>query len=64
MRNKISIFHSFYCHCELDESKAEVWLKDAWEGNYNEGVWKPKALHNGDEAGFLRGNNPTYSIRA
>jgi hypothetical protein len=44
--------------------KQEVWLKDAWEGNYNEGIWKPKALHNGDEAGFLRGNNPTYSIRA
>ena len=42
----------------------EVWLKDAWEGDFVDGVWKPKALHNGDEAGFLRGNNPTYRIGA
>lgn len=44
--------------------KKEVWLKDAWEGNYINGEWKPKALHNGDEAGFLRSDNPTYGIRA
>ena len=44
--------------------KKEVWLKDAWEGNYVNGIWKPKALHNGDEAGFLRSDNPTYGIRA
>lgn len=44
--------------------KKEVWLKDAWEGSYVDGVWKPKMLHNGDEAGFLRSDNPTYGIRA
>ena len=44
--------------------KKEIWLKDAWEGVYENGVWKPKALHNGDEAGFLRGDNPSYGIRA
>jgi hypothetical protein len=44
--------------------KKEIWLKDAWEGTYEYGAWKPKALHNGDEAGFLRGDNPSYSIRA
>lgn len=44
--------------------KKEVWLKDAWEGAYENGIWKPKALHNGDEAGFLRGDNPSYGIRA
>lgn len=44
--------------------KKEVWLKDAWEGSYENGIWKPKMLHNGDEAGFLRSDNPTYGIRA
>jgi hypothetical protein len=43
--------------------KKEVWLKDAWEGSYENGTWKPKVLHNGDEAGFLRSDNPTYGIR-
>ncbi|MBN1998319.1 DUF5597 domain-containing protein [candidate division KSB1 bacterium] len=42
----------------------DVWLKDAWEGTFENGRWLPLALHNGDEAGFLRGDNPTYSIRA
>jgi len=42
----------------------EIWLKDAWEGRFTEGEWSPLALHNGDEAGFLRGSNPTYGIRA
>jgi beta-galactosidase GanA len=42
----------------------EVWLKDAWEGNYENGEWKPKALHNGDEAGFLRSGDPVYRIGA
>jgi len=44
--------------------KKEVWLKDAWEGTYENGVWKPIVLLNGDEAGFLRGDNPSYTIRA
>lgn len=44
--------------------KKEVWLKDAWEGTYENGIWKPKMLHNGDEAGFLRSDNPAYGIRA
>jgi hypothetical protein len=44
--------------------KKEVWLKDAWQGHYENGVWKPEVLHNGDEAGFLRSDNPTYGIRA
>jgi beta-galactosidase GanA len=43
--------------------KKEVWLKDAWEGGYENGVWIPKTLYNGDEAGFLRGDNPSYAIR-
>ena len=43
-------------------SKKEVWLKDAWEGTYENGVWKPIALHNGDEAGFLRSGDPVYRI--
>ncbi len=42
----------------------EVWLKDAWEGTYDAGgVWQPKTLHNGDEAGFLRSGDPVYRIR-
>ena len=42
--------------------KKEVWLKDAWEGTYENGVWKPIVLHNGDEAGFLRSCDPVYRI--
>jgi hypothetical protein len=45
-------------------AKKEVWLKDAWEGNYNNGIWKPLVLHNGDEAGFLRSGDPVYRIGA
>lgn len=44
--------------------KKEVWLKDAWEGAFKNGQWTPKALHNGDEAGFLRSGDPVYGIRA
>lgn len=44
--------------------KQEVWLKDVWEGTYEEGAWTPKVLHNGDEAGFLRSRDPMYSIKA
>ena len=44
--------------------KKEVWLKDAWEGTLVDGVWKPKVLLNGDEAGFLRSDDPVYSVRA
>jgi hypothetical protein len=44
--------------------KKEIWLKDAWEGVYVNGEWKPTMLHNGDEAGFLRGDNPSYAVRA
>jgi hypothetical protein len=40
----------------------EVWLKDAEEGSFVDGVWKMKSLQNGDEAGFLRGNDPGYRI--
>ena len=43
-------------------SKKEVWLKEAWEGTYENGVWKPSTLHNGDEAGFLRSGEPVYRI--
>jgi hypothetical protein len=40
-----------------------VWLKDAQEGIYDEnGQWKTITLHNGDEAGFLRSDNPSYRI--
>ena len=40
-----------------------VWLKDAREGVYDEnGRWKTIAIHNGDEAGFLRSDNPSYRI--
>jgi len=56
--------HNLSVNANSTNPKKEIWLKDAWEGTYENGVWKPKALHNGDEAGFLRGNNPTYSIRA
>ena len=46
-------------------AKKQVWLKDAWEGTYdNRGVWKPVMLHNGDEAGFLRSGDPIYRIGA
>ncbi len=44
--------------------RKEVWLKDSWEGVFENGVWKQKVLLNGDEAGFLRGDNPSYGIRA
>jgi len=47
----------------LDPGK-EVWLKDAWEGSFEDGEWYPKALHNGDEAGFLRSGDPNYRISA
>ena len=43
-------------------TKKEVWLKDAWEGTYENGIWKPIVLHNGDEAGFLRSGDPVYRI--
>ena len=40
-----------------------VWLKDAREGIYDEnGRWKTITLYNGDEAGFLRSDNPSYRI--
>jgi len=43
--------------------KKIVWLKDAQEGIYDEnGQWKTITLHNGDEAGFLRSDNPSYRI--
>jgi hypothetical protein len=42
----------------------EIWLKDAWEGTYENRIWKPIVLHNGDEAGFLRGGDPEYRIGA
>ena len=46
-------------------AKKQVWLKDAWEGTYDSnGAWKPVALHNGDEAGFLRSGDPVYRIGA
>ncbi len=45
-------------------TKKEVWLKDAWEGTYENGIWKPQTLHNGDEAGFLRSGDPVYRIGA
>jgi hypothetical protein len=45
-------------------AKKQVWLKDAWEGTYKEGVWQPLMLHNGDEAGFLRSGDPVYRIGA
>ncbi|MGQ9619895.1 MAG: GH35 family beta-galactosidase [Bacteroidales bacterium] len=44
--------------------KKEVWLKDAWQGIYEKGEWKQVVLLNGDEAGFLRSDNPSYSVRA
>src|SRR5665648_933978 len=44
--------------------KKQVWLNDAWEGSYVDGVWNPIALHNGDEAGFLRSGDPVYRIGA
>ncbi len=44
--------------------KREVWLKDAWEGTYENGVWEPLVLQNGDEAGFLRSGDPVYRIGA
>ena len=43
-------------------TKKEVWLKDAWEGIFENGIWKPIVLHNGDEAGFLRSGDPFYRI--
>ena len=30
----------------------EICLKDAWEGDFLDGVWKPKALHNGIGVNF------------
>jgi len=43
-------------------SGKEVWLKNAWEGSYENGIWKPVMLHNGDEAGFLRSGDPVYRV--
>jgi hypothetical protein len=42
----------------------QTWLKDAWQGNYVNGIWIPIVLNNGDEAGFLRSGDPVYGIRA
>lgn len=47
-----------------NNQKKDVWLKDAWEGTYANGEWNPLALHNGDEAGFLRSGDPFYRIGA
>jgi len=46
------------------DPEKEVWLKNAWEGSYENGTWIPMALHNGDEAGFLRSGDPNYRISA
>ncbi len=41
-----------------------VWLKNAWQGMFKNGVWMPNALHNGDEAGFLWSKKtPVYRIK-
>jgi len=42
--------------------KKEVSLKDIWEGTLENGSWTPKVLLNGDEAGFLGGDDPSRSV--
>ena len=50
--------------CESLNPSRTVWLKNAREGIIENGEFKPQGLHNGDEAGFLRGDNPSYRIRS
>ena len=49
--------------CESINASRTIWLKNAWEGIIENGEFKPMGLHNGDEAGFLRGDDPSYRIR-
>ena len=49
--------------CESLNPSRTLWLKNAWEGIIENGEFIPQGLHNGDEAGFLRGDDPSYRIR-
>ena len=49
--------------CESTNTNRTIWLKNAWEGIIENGEFVPQGLHNGDEAGFLRGDDPSYRIR-
>ena len=51
--------------CESLNPSRTLWLKNAWEGFIDEkGEFIPQGLHNGDEAGFLRGDDPSHRIRS
>jgi len=50
--------------CESLNPTRTVWLKNAWEGIIEHGEFKPQGLLNGDEAGFLRSNDPIYRIQS
>ncbi len=50
--------------CESTNPSRTLWLKNAWEGIIEKGEFKPQGLHNGDEAGFLRGDDPSYRVRS
>ena len=50
--------------CESTNPSRTLWLKNAREGIIENGEFKFQGLHNGDEAGFLRGDDPSYRIRS
>ena len=51
--------------CESLNPSRTLWLKSAWEGIIDEkGEFIGQGLHNGDEAGFLRGDDPSHRIRS
>ncbi len=42
-----------------------VWLRDVWEGMMEQGIFKPRTLMNGDEAGFLWSKKtPVYRVKS
>ena len=51
--------------CESLNPSRTLWLKNAREGIIDEkGEFITQGLHNGDEAGFLRGDDPFHRIRS
>ena len=50
--------------CESLNPSRTLWLKNAWEVTIENGEFAYQGLHNGDEAGFLRGDNPSHIIRS
>jgi len=56
---------NIYVSAKSTNPAKDVWLRDAWEGNFIDGKWKRNTLMNGDEAGFLWSKKtPVYRIKS